>query len=321
MTLSLARAMDGFAPGLPLAVAYSGGADSTALLHLCVQRWPGQVRAIHVHHGLQVAADAFARHCEAQCTAWGVPLQVCRIDARHAPGESPEDAARRARYQAIAAALQTPSAQVAIKNVALAQHADDQAETLLLALCRGAGLAGLAAMPATWQRDGLSFYRPLLAVPGADLRHYLSEEGVGWIEDPSNADARYTRNHVRQLVLPALEAVAPHFRITLARSAAHAAQAQELISELGAADLLVSGNPPRIAALQALSTARQTNLLRHWLASTHGVAPSAAQMVELLRQIAACRTRGHRIRLRVAGGWCERRGGELHWYNQRVLHT
>ena len=166
MTQSFDAAMQAFAPRLPLAVAFSGGADSTALLLACAERWPGQVHAFHVHHGLQVAADDFERHCIALCMRLGLPLSVQRVDARHAPGQSPEDAARQARYKAFEALAHDRQAQSAIQTIALAQHADDQVETLLLALSRGAGVAGLAAMPAHWQRGGLHWQRPLLGVAG-----------------------------------------------------------------------------------------------------------------------------------------------------------
>ncbi len=151
----LDAALDRFHPVLPLAVGLSGGADSTALLLACAQRWPGQLQAIHVHHGLQAAADGFEQHCRQLCAQLQVPLQVQRVDARPVPGQSPEDAARQARYQAFSAAALDSQAQAAIKSIALAHHADDQVETLLLALSRGAGVAGLAAMPAQWQRAGV----------------------------------------------------------------------------------------------------------------------------------------------------------------------
>ena len=147
MTVSVDQAMSAFAPTLPVAVAYSGGADSTALLHACVQRWPGQVYAIHVHHGLQSAADGFDAHCRQTCLDLQVPLAVAYVDARHQPGQSPEDAARRHRYTALVQQARSAFVQPA-GSMALAQHADDQVETLLLALSRGAGVAGLAAMPA-----------------------------------------------------------------------------------------------------------------------------------------------------------------------------
>ena len=308
--------MAAFEPAhLPLAVGFSGGADSTALLAACASVWPGQVVAFHVHHGLQAAADDFERHCAEVCERLGVPLVVHRVDARHAPGDSPEDAARRARYQAFATMARAGAAGGAIQSVALGHHADDQVETLLLALSRGAGLPGLASMPACARRHGLDLYRPLLAVPGADIRAWLKDLDLPWIEDPTNENERYTRNRIRAVLLPALARTFPQFRATFARSIGHAAQAQELLGELAAQDLVVVGNPPRIAALQALSRARQANVLRHWLMQAHGCAPSAAQLDQLLDQVRACTTRGHRIHLKVANGFAQRRGDLLHWYN------
>lgn len=315
MTLSVDAALRSFAPALPLAIGLSGGADSTALLLACAERWPGQVQAIHIHHGLQAAADMFEQHCVVLCTRLKVPLTVQRVDGRPAPGQSPEDAARIARYQAFRAVAQSQQALPAIQSIALAQHADDQVETLLLALSRGAGVAGLAAMPAHWQRDGVDWHRPLLAVAGADLRAWLVARGENWVEDPTNTDERYTRNRIRARLLPALEAAFPAFRATFARSSAHAAQANELLLELAQQDLDTVGTPPQIAALQALSSARQANVLRHWLRSHHQTTPSAAQLAELQRQIAACRTRGQRIQIKVGGGIVLRSGTALHWYN------
>lgn len=319
MTQSFEAAIAAFAPALPLAVGLSGGADSTALLLACARRWPGQVRAIHVHHGLQAAADGFEQHCAALCTRLQVPLVVQRIDARPEPGQSPEDAARQGRYAAIDnALLQAPAVQGAA-SVALAQHADDQVETLLLALSRGAGVAGLASMPAQWQRAGLPWHRPLLQVPGQAVRDWLQVQGERWVEDPTNADEHYTRNRIRAQILPVLEAAFPAFRDTFARSAANAAQASELLDEVAVADLAQVGVPPQLAALQGLGRARQANVLRHWLRSVHRTTPSAAQLAELLDQVRACTTRGHRIRIKVGAGFVVRSGTGLDWYNPQVL--
>jgi tRNA(Ile)-lysidine synthase len=306
-----AEAIAAFAPRLPLAVAYSGGADSSALLRACAARWPGQVQAVHVHHGLQAAADDFETHCRETCATLGVPLLVAHVQARHARGQSPEDAARRARYAAIADALASEGP----RDVALAQHADDQVETIVLALSRGAGLPGLAAMPAQWGRAGLRFHRPLLQVPGAELRAWLAGQGAAWVEDPSNADPTYLRNGIRAELLPVLQRLFPAFRSTFARSAAHAAEAQQLLRDLAEQDLQATGMPPAIAALQTLPRARQANALRHWLAEAHGTAPSAVQMAELLNQVDACRTRGHRLHLKVGAGFVQRDGALLDWYN------
>lgn len=303
------QALAGFSPGLPFAVAFSGGADSTALLLACARRWPGQVRAVHIHHGLQAAADGFEAHCRALCLALGVPLAVRRVQAGHAPGQSPEDAARQARYAALAEAVKTEWPEV--RDVALAQHADDQIETLLIALSRGAGLPGLASMPAHWQRQGLAWHRPWLVVPGASLREWLQSQGQSWVEDPSNTDEKFTRNRIRARVLPALAEALPAFRETFARSAAHAAQAQEVLNEVAVQDLAQVGVPPRIQALQQLSRARQALVLRHWLRQHHATTPSTAQLHELLDQVAACTTRGHRLHLKVGQGFVDRDGAGL----------
>jgi tRNA(Ile)-lysidine synthase len=159
-----------------------------------------------------------------------------------------------------------------------------------------------------WQRAGLAWHRPLLRVPGRAVRDWLRAQGEGWMEDPTNTDERYTRNRIRARLLPALEATFPQFRDTFARSSLHAAQAQELLREIAEQDLAGAGLPPRIDALRALSTARQANALRHWLRGTHHTTPEAAQLAELQRQLAACATRGHRIRIKVGRGFVLRQG-------------
>ena len=307
-------AIAAFSPALPLAVAYSGGADSTALLVACADKWPGSVCAIHVHHGLQAAADGFELNCQGVCDSLSVPLRVLHIDASHAPGQSPEDAARRARYQALRAAVQERSS-LAVRSVALAHHADDQVESLMLALSRGAGLPGLSAMPAQWQRDGVDYHRPLLKVPGTEVRAWLQRRGVAFVEDPSNSYERFTRNRIRARLLPVLAEVFPQFRATFTRSASHAAQAQRILDQLAAEDLAAHGSTLVIGKLRQLTRERQANALRFWLRRSCQATPSAAQLDELLDQLAACTTRGHQIRIKVGHGHVQRRGAELHWYN------
>jgi tRNA(Ile)-lysidine synthase len=302
---------------------------------MCAEQFPGQVQAIHIHHGLQAAADDFAAHCTAFCSGLNVPLHVVQVQARNAVGDSPEDAARRARYAALSAKIfelnrelaSINKAQAAIKTVVIAQHADDQVETLLLALSRGAGLPGLSAMPAHWQRDGVAFARPLLDVPAVEIRAWLAARGLaarhpgsagfastlgrGWIEDPTNSDTQFTRNRIRQVLLPALQQTFPQFRDTFARSARHAAQAQKILAQTAMEDIALTGNPPHIVALQDLTPERQANALRYWLKSSHHASPSAAQLDELQSQIAACTNRGKHIRIKVAGGFVERQGEVL----------
>ena len=306
-----APALATWAATLPLGIAYSGGADSTVLLHAAAARWPGQVAALHVHHGLQDAADGFEAHCAETCRLLGVPFHSSHVDARHATGESPEDAARRARYRTLAALARSHG----LQHVALAQHADDQVETMLIALSRGAGVDGLAGMPASMQRHDVFFHRPLLELRADTMRAWLAERQIAFIEDPSNSDARYTRNRIRHGLLPALAEVLPQFRETFARSARNAARASALMTELAEIDLQTTGTPPTIAGLRTLARERRANALRHWLRMAHDAVPSEAQLLQLLDQLDACRTRGHRIHLKVAGGFVEREGDFLRWYN------
>lgn len=308
-----------FAPPLPLGVAFSGGADSTALLLACVEKWPGQIVALHINHDLQAAAGAFEAQCQQLCQRLGVELRVLRVDAGHAIGQSPEDAARRARYKGIVALALAESAHTAIKSIAIAQHADDQMETLLLALSRGSGLGGLSGMAPQWVRDGLVFYRPLLEVASADIRQWLAARGEGFVDDPTNTDIRFTRNRIRTQVVPALRAALPHCLDTFARSAAHAAQAQALMDEVAQADsggvLRARDGLPQLKALQRMSYARQANFLRFWLKQSFQVIPSAAQLGEMQAQITACVTRGHAIHIKVGHGFVRRMGDVLSWYN------
>ena len=301
-----------------MAVAFSGGADSTALLMACVRRWPGQVRAIHIHHGLQADADKFASHCQVLCEQLQVPLVLCKVNAKHEAGQSPEDAARKARYAALSEAVHAHPLLQGVKDVALGQHADDQVETLLLALSRGAGLPGLASMPSKWLRADLRWHRPLLNVAGAKLREYLTLLEVTWVEDPTNQDEQFTRNRIRAQLLPALERAFPQFRDTFSRSASHAAEAQEILNEVAAADLssLMASGGLNIKFLQQLSPARQSLVLRQWLKVHHQTTPSTVQMSELLSQIAACTTRGHQLRLKVGRGYALRDGQVLTWSDQ-----
>jgi tRNA(Ile)-lysidine synthase len=275
--------------------------------------------AVHINHGLQVAATSFEQHCVALCEQLGVPLIVQQVNAKHARGQSPEDAARLARYEAFDALAPVNGASSAMQSIAIAQHADDQVETLLLALSRGSGLSGLSAMPQQWQRHGLSYYRPFLAVRASDIRHWLAQRAFGFIVDPSNSDERFTRNRIRARIMPALQAAFPHFLDTFSRSAAHAAQAQTLLDELAEQDrqtvCRVEDGLPMLQPLRSLSRARQANLLRFWLKGSYRTIPSAAQLSELLDQIEARATRGHAIHIKVGQGFVQLRGLALHWYN------
>ncbi|MET1076590.1 MAG: tRNA lysidine(34) synthetase TilS [Pseudomonas sp.] len=254
-------------------LALSGGLDSSVLLHLLVglgraHRLP-PLQAIYVHHGLQAAAEAWPAHCQRLCDALGVPLRVERVQV--APGASLERAAREARYRALARDLEPG------ELVLTAQHRDDQAETLLFRLLRGAGARGLAAMPVQRALGRGVLVRPLLAVSRAELLAYAQAQGVPWVEDPSNADSHYARNYLRREVLPRLSERWPQAVAGLARSAAHLGEAQGLLAELAELDLARARDDGTsifpgftlpslaLAPLLELSAARQRNALSQWL--------------------------------------------------------
>lgn len=292
-----------------IGVAYSGGADSTALLLVCAKTWPDQVIALHIHHGLQAAADLFLAHGQEQCQRFGIPFQAQKVNAHPTTGESPEDAARKSRYCALA----QMGKELGLKAIALAQHADDQVETLLLALSRGAGLPGLSSMPTYFTRNSQQFIRPLLTISKAQIRETLSKHNVNWIEDPTNQDRNYTRNRIRLEILPHLEHNFPHYRNTFNRSIRHIAQAQALLEEISQQDLNSVGTPPSITRLQQLTTNRQSNVLRYWLKTMHQTTPSTKQLIELLKQLNSCRTRAHHIELKVGKGLVKRNGEYLNY--------
>ena len=243
-------------------VAYSGGLDSTVLLHLAhAQGLPG-LQAIHVHHGLQPAADGWAQQAEQQCQQWGVPLKVLRVavDAQHPQG--PEAGARQARYDALRAQLKPGAVLVT------AHHASDQAETVLLRLLRGTGVEGIAAMRTLMQTHTNPLWRPMLVVPKAALRAYAQQHQLQWIEDPHNTQSRYARSWLRSAVMPLLHQRWPDVDAQLVRAASHAADAAELLAGLAVTLLPTvqrSDGGLSVSGLLALSDAQQRLLLRHWL--------------------------------------------------------
>jgi tRNA(Ile)-lysidine synthase len=256
-------------PPPSIAIAYSGGRDSSVLLHAAagLQRAgrTGPLRALHVDHGLHPDASRWRDHCAAHCTRLGVAFDTVSVDARPASGESPEAAARTARYTALAGLLRPG------EWLLTAHHRDDQAETLLLQLLRGAGIAGLAAMPARTPFAGGWLARPLLDLGRNDLAAYAARHALEWCEDPGNAAVEHDRNYLRHAVLPRLEERWPAVAQCLGRSAAHCAEAAGLLDELAAGDLAAAGVLPGtstlpLTALRALPSARRRLLLRHWLA-------------------------------------------------------
>lgn len=261
ITDHLRRFLQSQPPAGRYAVAYSGGLDSHVLLH-ALSRCGVGLTALHVHHGLSPNADLWAEHCQAQCRALSVPCSVLRVYV--APdGSGREAAARNARYAALEQALGQGDI------LFTAHHQNDQAETLLLMLMRGAGVAGLAAMPPSRPfGDGL-LARPLLGLPRATLRRYAEQHGLSWVDDESNFDTSLDRNYLRHELLPRLRQRWPAAERSVARSAAHLAEAGELLTELAATDLVKAcgarSGTLSVNALQTLTPPRRRNLLRHWL--------------------------------------------------------
>ena len=254
------------APRGPVCVGFSGGLDSTVLLHALAfeagVREQG-LRALHVHHGLHRDADAWAAHCRSACDALGVPLAVVRVDVQR--GGGPEAAARAARHAAYADALAEGEA------LALAHHRDDQAETFLLRALRGSGPEGLAAMPARRPCGRGTLWRPLLAVPRQVLLDHARAHDLHWIEDPSNVDTALDRNFLRARVLPLLRERWPEAEAALARSAALSSEAAALLvpGDVGGLALVSTDDPAVLSrpSLALMPRERRARVLRRWIAA------------------------------------------------------
>ncbi|MED7670471.1 tRNA lysidine(34) synthetase TilS [Pseudomonas moraviensis subsp. stanleyae] len=305
-------------------IAFSGGLDSTVLLHLLAtlaktQSLPA-LSAVHIHHGLQAAADAWPQHCQAVCDALGVPLRVERVNVK--AGASLERAARDARY-AVFSSLTQPN------DVLLTgQHRDDQAETLLFRLLRGAGVRGLCAMPQQRPVGQGTLVRPLLDVSRAELESYAQAHQLRWIEDPSNQDRQFSRNYLRHQVMPVLTERWPQAQASMARTAAHLREAQGLLDELAQIDLAQAETPHEyawlgvpslaLAPLAALSEARQRNALSHWLGPLTGLPDTDhwSGWIDLRDAIADASPKW-----RLADGELHRSAGRVWWLSGKWLQT
>ena len=282
-----------------IAVACSGGRDSTALLHatLCEATELGiEVVALHVHHGLSPNADAWLAHLAAQCQRWarrhpGLRLIAYRLTTQPARGESVEAWARQARYDALHRMAQAQGATL----VLLAHHRRDQAETWLLQALRGAGLAGLSGMPASVMRGGVEWRRPWLNQSRESIQAYVRRHRLSHIDDESNDDARFARNRLRHQVWPALTGAFADAEAALATSATWAQEAAAALQELAQLDLeQVEGSEGlRVEAWLTLSPARRSNALRAWLKSQislSGGTASATLVTRLLRELPTVRS-------------------------------
>jgi len=266
-------------------VAYSGGLDSHVLLHAMASlrdTLNRPLRAIHLHHGLQAQADQWQSHCEAVCNDLEVPLLSENLALQTVAGESVEALAREARYRAIAEKMQSN------EMLLTAQHRDDQAETLLLQLLRGAGVDGLAGMPSCrpWQQGWLA--RPLLGHSREELRIYATDNGLSWVEDPSNEDQRFDRNYLRHSVMPLIQARWPSAGMTLARSAAHLASVSRELSDMAAQDLAacdMGHDCLSVSTLLRLPPARRLRTLREWVRRHAKPLPDQTRLVEIDRSV------------------------------------
>lgn len=287
--------------GSSILVGLSGGVDSVVLLHLLhglAPRYSWKLAALHVHHGISQNADDWAEFCMHLCERLDIPICVKKIDIAPLRAEGMEAAARQLRHAAFAGQP--------CDYVALAHHQDDQVETLLLQLLRGAGVRGASSMPEI-SAASTKIVRPLLHCTREEIVEYAREHELQWVEDESNADDRYPRNFLRHRLLPLLAEKFPAYRATLSRSAEHFAEAGELLDDLASMDgaHAISGGTLSVAALQGLSVSRAKNLLRYFLHQMKAPMPQAMRLDEMLHQLLSARDDAD-VRIDF-GGWQMRR--------------
>jgi len=287
-----------------VAVACSGGRDSVALLHATLRAADAHgmgVVALHVHHGLMADADRWSAELAALCERWGVHLLQVRLQGAPQAGDSIEAWARRERYAALARLARAAGATI----VLLGHHLHDQAETVLLQALRGAGPAGLAAMPRVVERDGLVWARPWLERTGAEIDAYVVPLGTDVAVDPSNTDPRFARSRLRRDVMPALRRAFPDADVALAAAARRAGEARALLDEVAAEDLQRLGavDVLPLAPWRRLSIARRTNALRAWLASALPGPVPQTLVGRLLAETADDATRRWPLGDRVIRSW------------------
>lgn len=323
------EALCGPLAGQRLCIAYSGGVDSTALLHALVQlrrTLRFALRAVHVNHQLQEVAGEWARLAVARARSWQVRIDVRVVQVAQTRGASLEATARDARYAALAAALGDD------EFLLTAHNEDDQLETVLLQLLRGAGLPGLAAMPVSAPFAGGMLLRPLLGVSRELLRQYLERSGVPWIEDPSNADECFDRNYLRRRVVPVLRARWPSVGLTASRSARHAAEAQALLGSAaeGLLDAALDGETLKLTVLRRLTMTERRLALRQWIVQRGYPLPEERRLDEIAGRLVharadaqpllrwqGCELRCHAGRLHVAPVRAEPVRESLEWWWSR----
>lgn len=281
-----------FPPHKRLLIGFSGGCDSSVLLHaLAALRQPPSsinIVALYIDHDLADESAQWGEHCQSFCAKINIPFYQKKVNVQLNQGQSPEEAARNARYDAFREDLREGDALVT------AHHADDQSETLLLQMLRGSGPKGLAAMPECTRFGRGYLLRPLLNFTRNELEQYATQQALCWIEDPSNAVDRYDRNYLRNTVMPLLSQRWPAVRESLGRVAAHQAEACRLMATLAEDDFSVTkvGDCMDAAVLLQLDKDRQRNLLRYWIQSKGVVLPSTAIMKQILLAVVAAKEDG-----------------------------
>jgi tRNA(Ile)-lysidine synthase len=291
-----------------IAVAFSGGIDSTTLAHALARhrRKFGFLRLVHVDHGLQSASHEWSRHCAKMARQWRLPFVALEATIHRIKGASPEAAAREARYALLATVMEPDEVLVT------AQHRDDQVETLLLQLFRGAGVAGLAAMPPLAKFGPGRIARPLLEVGRAEIERYAHRHQLKWIEDPSNELVRFDRNFLRHRVLPGIRAHWKGVDEAVARSARHMAEAARLLDHVARRDLAAcaDGGGLNVASLRALPAPRRRNALRAFILRAGLDAPTTVKLREMSVALLAARADAQPA-VDWPGGVLRRRGGRL----------
>ena len=266
-------------------IGYSGGVDSQVLLHLCAVQTDlrPKITAVYVHHGLQASADDWAIHSRQQCQRLAVNFTQIKVNAQPKPGQSPEAVARQARYAALRELIGKHDV------LLLAQHREDQLETVLLQLFRGSGLSGLAAMPAVMDFGGGQLLRPLLDTAKADIQQYAAQHCLQWVEDPSNQCNDFDRNFLRNEILPVLKQRWPSLDKAVARSAGHCAAAQQILDATLVEQLAALSDATtrsfKLDGWRQIDAARQNLLLRAWLQDCGLRPPSQAVLNTIIKQL------------------------------------
>lgn len=262
-------------------IGYSGGLDSTVLLHFFAHFTKFPVTAVHVNHHLQNAADSWALQCKEMCEQWHIPFKLLDIDVEKNSSLGLEASARKARYQAIATLM------TAETIFLTAHHAQDQAETVLLNLLRGSGVRGLAGMPSERSFASGLLMRPLLTIPRALLQSYAQEHQLSFVEDPSNTNTDFKRNFLRQIIMPQLESRFTRASESIVRAATHCLEATLLLETQGRLESanVIEGDKLLLTPLQSFSLEAQQRILREWFARLHQAFPTQSTLLQIIREV------------------------------------